>query len=293
MNRILVAGATGYLGRYILKELQRWDFSAIALARTPEKLDDLNQENIDIVHAEATKPETIKGVCNGVDAVISTIGITRQKDGLTYMDVDYQANLNLLKEAADAGVQKFIYVSVLNGQYYRYLRMAEAKERFVDKLKSSGLNYTIIRPNGFFSDMSDFLDMAEGGKVYLFGNGEHKLNPIHGADLAEICVQAIALNKSEIEVGGPDILTHNEIAELALLAWNKPLKIVLLPDILRVLFLRSARLFTTQKTYGPLEFFLTMMERDHVATRHGNHRLQDFFNQQVHLKRQTMIRSGK
>ena len=45
--------------------------------------------------------------------------------------------------------------------------------------------YQIIRPNGFFSDMKDFLEMANGGRVYLFGNGQYKLNPIHGSDLAE------------------------------------------------------------------------------------------------------------
>ncbi len=281
MKRILVAGATGYLGKYILKELQRWEIPTTAVARSPEKLNDLDLDNVEIIQAEVTRPQTLSGLCNGVDVVISTIGITRQKDGLTYMEVDYQANVSLLKEAERAGVQKFIYISVLNGQHLKNLRMVEAKERFVDELRSSGMDHTIIRPNGFFSDLSDFLSMAEGGRVFLFGDGEYKLNPIHGADLAEICVEAIARNESEIEVGGPDILTHNEIAELSLFAWNKPRKIIHLPDIIRVLATHTARLITSQKTYGPLEFFFTLMGRDNIATRHGIHRLQDFFNQEV------------
>lgn len=287
MKRILVAGASGYLGKYILQELEQWEIPATALVRSPEKLIGLELEHVDIVKAEATKPETLGGVCDDADVVISTIGITRQKDGLTYMDVDYQANLNLLEEAKRAGVQKFIYISVLKGPFHRNLKMVEAKERFVDALNSSGIDYTVIRPNGFFSDMGDFLSMARTGKVYLFGDGEFKLNPIHGADLAEVCVQAIARNDQEIEVGGPDILTQNEIAELALCAWNKPRRIVHLPDLFRILTIQAVRFFTSQKTYGPFEFFLTMMGIDLVATRHGSHRLQDFFNQQVQHKQQT------
>jgi uncharacterized protein YbjT (DUF2867 family) len=285
MKRILVAGASGYLGRHILKELQSWGFSTTALVRNPKKLNSLSLDDIDVIKAEVTRPATLSGVCDDVDVVISTIGITRQKENLTYMDVDYQANLNLLTEAKKAGVKKFIYVSVLNGQLLTGLRMVQAKERFVRELASSGLNFTIIRPNGFFSDMSEILTMAKSGRVYLFGNGEQKLNPIHGADLAEICVEAIARDVSEIEVGGPDILTHNEIAELSLLAWNKPVRIIHLPDLLRKLTIKMLRAFTSQKTYGPLEFFLTLMGRDYIATRHGNHRLQDFFSEQIHQKK--------
>ncbi|MBK3519509.1 Rossmann-fold NAD(P)-binding domain-containing protein [Carboxylicivirga marina] len=48
---------------------------------------------------EVTKPASIKGVANGVNYVFSIIGITRPKDGMTYMDVDNKANLNLLNDA--------------------------------------------------------------------------------------------------------------------------------------------------------------------------------------------------
>lgn len=281
MTKILVAGASGYLGRYILEELESWGIPAVALVRAPEKLKDLNHRNMKIVKAEVTRPVTLSGVCKDVETVISTVGITRQKDGLTYTDVDYHANLNLLKEAERAGVRKFIYVSVIDGDKLRHLKVTEAKERFVDVLKASGLEYTVIRPNGFFSDLRDVLYMAEKGRVVLFGNGELKLNPIHGADLAEVCVRAIADKEKEISVGGPDILTQNEIAEMALYAWNKPADIVHLPGWIRILILNTSKIFLPEKRFGPLEFFLTLMARDSIATRHGTHRLQDFFNQEV------------
>lgn len=83
------------------------------------------------------------------------------------------------------------------------------------ELTMSGLEYCIIRPNGFFSDMTEFYTMAEKGRVYLFGDGEFKANPIHGEDLATVCVDAIDKHDQEIKVGGPETLTHNEIAAIA------------------------------------------------------------------------------
>tara|TARA_R110001583_G_scaffold69215_2_gene196382 strand:- start:125 stop:997 length:873 start_codon:yes stop_codon:yes gene_type:complete len=278
---ILLAGATGYLGSYIAKELATRQIPTKILVRNTEKAKDLKSDYTKIIKAEVTKPEALNGHFQYVDTVISTIGITRQKDGLTYMDVDYQANKNLLDEARKAGVRKFIYVSVLNGNLYRNLKILEAKEAFVDEMVASGLEYTIVRPNGFFSDMKDFLDMAKKGKVYLFGNGEQKFNPIHGKDLAIVCVDAIDSAKTEIAIGGPDILTHNEVAELALLACGKPINIIHLPHWLRKIVIWALRNFTSSKTYGPIEFFLTLMAEDAIAPRYGSNRLAAFFQEEI------------
>lgn len=281
MKKIVVAGATGYLGKYIVKELQfrGYDFSAIG--RNVIRLLDMGLAASQITKAEVTQPESLEGAMQGADVVISTVGITRQKDGLTYMDVDYQANMNLLHEAKVAGVKQFIYVSAINGDKMRHLKIMEAKEQFVDALKIWGFDYTVIRPNGFFSDMKDFLEMAKRGRVYLFGNGEYKLNPIDGADLAQVVVDSIGSDQREIEVGGPDILTQNEIGQLALQAWKRPVKISHIPDWVRKLLIRSLRVLTSSKTYGPYEFFLTMMAQDNVAPRYGVHRLESFFEREV------------
>jgi uncharacterized protein YbjT (DUF2867 family) len=179
-------------------------------------------DRLEIIEAQVTNPESLKEICKDFDVVISTVGITRQKDGLTYMDVDYKANVNLIDEANKSGVKKFIYISVLNGDKIRHTKGGEAKEKLGDYLKSSGLDYCIIRPNGFFSDMGDFLKMAKGGRIYLFGDGKLKLNPIHGKDLAKVVVDSINQDKQEINVGGPDMLSQNEIGELALKAYGKP-----------------------------------------------------------------------
>ncbi len=276
-KRILLAGGTGYLGGHIANGIKERGLTARLLSRKQEKLQQYKSSSIQIMEATLTQPETLTGSCVDIDTVISTIGITRQKDGFTYMDVDYQANLNLLREAQRTGVRKFIYISAINGDKHRKLKIFEAKEAFVDELKKSGLDYTVVRPNGFFSDMKDFLNMAEKGRVFLFGNGEQLMNPIHGADLAEIILSMIDDPSKEYTVGGPDILTQNEIAELAFDASNRVPKILHLPDWTRRLALWSVRKFTPEENYGPIEFFLTLMADDNVAMRYGNHKLKDFY----------------
>lgn len=276
MKKVLLAGASGYLGRHIANELRKQQKSTKVVVRSPQ-YKPLSAQYSESVVAEVTQPGSLIGIMNDVDTVISTIGITRQKDGLTYMDVDYKANLNLLREAKKSGVQKFIYVSALNADKLKHLKMCRAKERFVQELQNSGLKYSIIRPNGFFSDMGEFLKMAKKGKVELFAGGNYRMNPIHGADLAEVCVKAIHSTETTIEVGGPEVFTHKQIAELAFNTINKKAKISYMPEWIRKMMLWSARAFTSSKTYGPLEFFLTVLSMDMIAPRYGSRTLSNYF----------------
>jgi len=282
-QRVLVVGATGYLGKFVVTELKSHGYWVRALSRDTRKIEPVRQYIDDLFIGQATQPETLRGICKDIDIVISSLGITRQKDGLTYMDVDYQANVNLLHEALVSGVKKFIYVSVLNGENLRHLKICHAKEMFVERLKKSGMNFCIIRPNGFFSDMTEFYEMAKKGRVYLFGNGQLKVNPIHGADLATVCVDAIEKPDQEIRVGGPETLTHNEIAMAAFDVLGIEPKIVHIPDWVRTAILKLLRTFTGSKTHGPIEFFLTVMAIDMIAPEHGNHTLIKYFRDLIDM----------
>jgi uncharacterized protein YbjT (DUF2867 family) len=275
--KVLLAGSTGYLGKYLLKELKRKGYYTVALTRSNDKLSNVSVFADRKVVAEATKPESLLNICNDIDIVISTLGITRQKDGLTYMDVDYQANLNLLHEAQKSSVKKFIYVSVLNGEKLRHLKICEAKEKFADELKNSGLEYCIIRPNGFFSDMTEIYNMAKNGRVYLFGDGTLKANPIHGEDLAAEIVKTIQTKNIELEIGGPETLSQNKIAKIAFEATGKKSRISHIPDWMRLAIMKLTRVFLNEKIYGPLEFFMTVMAIEMTAPEYGKHTLKDFF----------------
>jgi len=283
-KKVLVAGATGYLGQYLVKELKRRGFWVRILIRR-EAQKQLFTKVDDIFVGEITRPETLNGIMQNIDWVISSVGITRQKDGLTYMDVDYQGNANLLNEALKDQVEAFQYISAINGDQLRQLKIFEAKERFVDELTNAAIQQSIIRPNGYFSDMKDFLTMAKGGRVYLFGDGKQQLNPIHGADLAEFCVDKMIAGSPEESVGGPDILSQNQLASIALQAWSKPIKIYHLPDWIRKSIIWSLRTFTSSKTYGPIEFFLTAMAKDNIAQTYGTHHLNEFFKEEVNKEK--------
>jgi uncharacterized protein YbjT (DUF2867 family) len=185
--------------------------------------------------------------------------------------------MNLLNEAKKSRVEKFIFVSVLNGEKLRNLKICDAKEKFVEQLKRSGIDYCIVRPNGFFSDMSEFYNMAKRGRIYLFGNGKYRSNPIHGEDLAVVCVDAIDRSDKEIKIGGPETLTQNEIASRAFeISGNQP-KITHIPDWVRVAILKIVRLITGSKVYGPVEFFMTVMAMDMLAPEFGKHTLKEYF----------------
>ncbi|MEJ2581084.1 MAG: SDR family oxidoreductase, partial [Acidobacteriota bacterium] len=214
MKRVLVAGATGYLGGFVCKAFKDRGYFVRALVRSSKKLDGLWDSTDEIVEAQVTQPETLTRICDDIDCVFSSVGITRQKDGLTFRDVDYQGNKNLLEVALKAGVRKFVYVSALNGPDLRLLDIIDAHEAFVDELKDSGIALAVLRPTGYFSDMGEVLEMARKGRVWLIGSGENRVNPIDGADLATACVDAMEGNETEIDVGGPQTFTWKEVAAL-------------------------------------------------------------------------------
>ena len=125
---ILLVGSTGYLGSHIIAQLMSQQMKFTALARNKAKLLAMGVNESQIIEAQVTRPNDLSGVCQGVDVVISCLGITRQQDDVGYVDVDYQANLNVLEEAERAGVRKFIYISAYNAQKYPQHRAVRDNE---------------------------------------------------------------------------------------------------------------------------------------------------------------------
>ncbi len=277
MKKVLVAGATGYLGQYVVKTLRSRGFWVRALGRSRARLDPVSEYADELSVGELTEPDTVDGLCDDIDIVFSSVGITRQKDGLTYWDVDYMANSNLLRIAESSGVSKFVYVHVLNAEMLQHVAMIQAKQTFVDELKQSTLDHTVVCPTGFFSDMEEFLSMARSGRVYLFGDGSCRINPIHGADLAEVCVDAFESPRRQIDVGGPEEFTYREIAELAFDVLDKPAKITSVPRNLVTFAVAAFRRLAPVRAYGPVQFLSTVMMMDVIGAPHGERRLVDHF----------------
>ena len=288
IKKVLIAGATGYLGKYVTKEFKKRGYWVRILVRRKslKKLEEVGpflQPSIqqyvdDIFIGEITDIQTLKDLCEDIDIVFSSVGITRQRDKFSFMDVDYCGNKNLLELSLKSDVKKFIFVSVFNAYLFSDLEIAKAREKFVEDLRSSGIEYAIIRPTGYFSDVTEFLKMALSGRVYLIGKGENKLNPIHGADLAEVCVNAVDDKKQEVAVGGPIVYTYREIAELAFSVIGKKPKITTIPATLLKLIVGMIRPFN--KHYHTLaKFFLIAMQNDFVAPKTGIHSLKEYYEE--------------
>jgi uncharacterized protein YbjT (DUF2867 family) len=277
MKKVLVAGATGYLGQYVVKALRSRGYWVRAFGRNAARLGPVEEFADELFVGELTDPGSLNDLCNGIDIVFSSVGITRQKDGLTYKDVDYQANSTLLSLAVASGVSTFMYVHVLNADKLQDVAMIQAKQAFVDELRESALDHTVVCPTGFFSDMEEFLSMARSGRVYLFGDGSSRINPIHGADLADVCVAALESEERQLDVGGPEEFTYREIAELAFDTLDRPRKITCIPKSLVSATVGAMRWLTPAKVYGPVEFMASVMTKDVIGQPYGQRRLADHF----------------
>ena len=175
-------------------------------------------------------------------------------------------------------IKKFVYVSVFNAHMLGHLEIVKAHEDFAGALRHSGLDYAVIHPTGFFSDMSEFLKMARSGKVYLIGNGENRINPIHGADLVAVCVDAVASKEREIPVGGPVSYSVNEIAELAFSTLGKSPRVTRIPPRLVGYAVKLVRPFS-RNVSDLAAFFLAAGQNDIVAPATDTHTLRSYYQE--------------
>lgn len=284
-KRVLVAGATGYLGKYVVRAFKEQGYYVRALTRSKQRLFEsgpftapalTSSEVDDIFVGEITKPETLSGMLDDIDLVFSCVGISRQRDGLTFEQVDYQCNKNLIDLAESANVKRFVYVSMQGAENIMQLAITQTHEKVVSALKDSSMEYRIVRPCGYFSDMGAIHSMAKSGRVYLVGDGSNKMSPIHGRDLARVCVETAEGDELEVEAGGPDTMTQREAAELAFDVVGKPAKITVIPMWLARGLVKFISLLSTQ--FGDLaEFIATAGEIDGVGPARGNITLRSYF----------------
>ena len=226
--KIVLAGAFGNLGAEILKILCKEGHEVIAA--------DLKEDNVNgmsgkysFVKIDATKPETLKGLCDGADIVISTVGLTGASTVVTAYDIDHMGNVNLLKEAKNAGVKKFTYISVISCDEpgADKVPMLHAKYLFEQELKKSGIEYVIHRPTGYFYDIAKvFKPYVDKGEMQLLkGYGGVKANVVDCPDFAEFIVEKMNETNTCYNVGGKETYTYEEMADMCFKAAKKPLKI--------------------------------------------------------------------
>ena len=216
--KIVLAGAFGKLGSDILRALCATDHEIVAadaVVRVPE---DLDPSRFKTRHIDVTQPKTLKGLCDGADVVITTIGLTGASTKFTNYDIDYQGNYNLILEAKAAGVKHFGYVSVVNADKGDGIPMVHAKYLLERELIDSHLTYVIWRPTGYFYDIAHvFWPMIKSRSVQLLktkGGFEPKANVIDTRDFADFILRTMCDENKIYSVGGAETYTYRQIAEM-------------------------------------------------------------------------------
>lgn len=281
-GRVLVAGATGYIGRHIVQALHDAGYRVRALVRNEAKLAPVAAACDEVVVGDVTDRGSLDGVCDGVDVVISAVGLRTLRRRPSADEVDRRANLNVLESAQAAGVRQFIFVGVLDAEeLLDQVPILRPREQFVAELEKSELTWTVIKPTGAFNDAAEVFRIAQRGWAFMLGDGRHRINPIHPADIAQVAVRAItdpALHETAYGIGGPDTYTQRELADLAAEVLGKRLRPLRLPgwplDVIATL-LRPVN----GNAAGFLRFFRHTLTRDMVGNPVGDHHLDDFYRE--------------
>jgi len=277
---VVVAGATGYVGRHVVESLDARGFRVRALVRSRERAEQpgafgapaLRGHVAEWRTVDYAEPETLTGICEGADRVVSALGVTRQK--ASPWNIDFLGNLAVLADAEKHELASFVYVNVLHSETGTSLTM-RSKFAFSQALARSRVAPQIINPSGYFSDMSDFLRMAQRGMGFTMGDGATRLNPIHGADLATFIVDHLTGPAGSWNVGGPDVFTYREIEELAFRIAGRT------PRILRVNERVGRSLEWVAERGSPrlgnlTRFFIESLQVDAVGEQFGERHLEPY-----------------
>jgi uncharacterized protein YbjT (DUF2867 family) len=213
---ILLAGGTGCLGRELLARLVASGKQVRVLTRDAAHARGLSADvSVGDVRDPATLPAAVHGCATVVSAVHGFLG----GRGRGPEAVDHRGNVNLLRAAADAGVEHFVLLSVLDAGPDHPMSLHRAKYAAEQALYASGLPYTVLRPAAYLETWTGIIGgkLSAGGPALVFGHGNNPINFISVRDVAALAEQAIddpLLRGEVIDVPGADNLTMTEVAHL-------------------------------------------------------------------------------
>ena len=163
--------------------------------------------------------ESLEFALRGVSTVISATHSMLGKGDASVEIVDDEGQRSLIDVSKQAGAEHFIFVSVAGAALDHPIDFWQAKARVERYLRDSGMTYTIIRPTAFMEMHAYELigKFVESGKmVVMFGRGTNPRNFVAAGDVAKMIVAATddpRMLGETIEIGGPENLTANQVAE--------------------------------------------------------------------------------
>lgn len=228
---ILVAGATGELGRAICRQLTEKGGTVYGMVRSssaPEAVAELESIGVRPVQAELDDAESLREACSGCDAVVS--GMTAMgRPGDSIDRVDREGQLALVGAAAEEGVERFVYMSY-SGAIGKDDPLTLAKRAVERTLKHSGMSWTVLRPSYFMESwLSPALgfDVA-GGRVRIFGDGRAPISWVARDDVAAFAAAAVDSEEARnatLEIGGPEAIAPLDVVALFETLTGRPLEV--------------------------------------------------------------------
>jgi uncharacterized protein YbjT (DUF2867 family) len=277
----LVTGATGGLGRRLVRLLRERELSVRSFVQLTSRYGELEQRGSELFIGDLRQERDIQKACQGMEYVISAHGTNASTEGGAQA-IDYRANIDLIDAAKVAGVKHFVFISVLGvDRGYEDAPVFKAKRAVEQYLQSSGLNYTILRPSGFASNLLPLAERFQQTGVYLLiGDPKTRTSIVSTDDLARIAVESPTTPEAQNQifaVGGPEILERVDIAQIFGRVFNRE-PIVINPPLFLLDGVRSAlglinpdaqRSLGTLRTLLSNEFFITQAEVDRLETTFG------------------------
>ncbi|MGD0002970.1 MAG: SDR family oxidoreductase [Anaerolineaceae bacterium] len=236
---ILVVGSTGMVGSEICRLLASKGIPFRALVREssdPAKVERLKGYGAQLVKGNLCDTASLKTACQGVSAVICTVSampFCYQPGVNDIQSVDFEGVTNLIEAAKAAGVKHLIYTS-FSGNLDREFPLRNAKRTVEQRLKESGLVYTILRPSMF---MEVWLSPAVGfdaanSKATVYGTGDQLIAWITIKDVAQFAVESLenpAARNRVLELGGPKPLSPHQVIKIFEDAMGKTFEVTHVP----------------------------------------------------------------
>ncbi|EKV02216.1 putative nucleoside-diphosphate sugar epimerase [Leptolyngbya sp. PCC 7375] len=188
---ILVVGATGTLGRQIVRNALDEGFDVKCLVRNFQKAAFLREWGAQLVQANLCGPKSLPPCFDDVTAVIDA-ATSRPQDSA--YDVDWDGKVNLIKAAVDAKVERYVFISILNCEKYPHVPLMDIKHCTEKFLEESGINYTILRPCGFLQGLVGqyAIPLLEKQAIWVMGEAA-PIAYMNTQDIARFAVRSLQL----------------------------------------------------------------------------------------------------
>lgn len=217
-----ITGSTGFVGRHIAKELCSRGLKVRCLVRASSDLAPLAGLPVEICRGDITDEASLQPALQGAVSVVHLVAIIRETKEATFEAINLSGTRNLVQAAKKMGVKRLVYMSNLGAGPDKRFPLLYTKWRAEEEVRSSGIDFTILRPSVMFGRGDGFVCvLADIIKrlllVPVIGSGRTKFQLISVEDVATCVAESLTNRRTVnqiIPLGGPEHLAYEEIIDL-------------------------------------------------------------------------------